>query len=339
MKRLERLEKTGISYTDYLRRTGTLPSMSKKKGKKIPMTDYLLYADYLRDVGMLPLTTIKRGTILFHGAEFPWNRFSQYTFFSQTPNLAMKFGHFIWVGILLTDVSMVDFRDSDEPAFKSNFCDTIFDCKLSDRKNDNDYPSLPRIIESRGADGWIAKDRDDELNYTEREEKCIDKELNKYTDETGNYYLDNEIVFRDPTILKTICWLTPAVSDRSIPFGIYYESIYQALLCTTEETPELWRESDIDPILKLLRDRWQCIDGSAIEKTHHCRYWIHPRDYVDEKEIESSDSMIESIERRLEYNQTSIVVLYKLVSRLKSISKDGWKYWHSINKLYMEMPY
>jgi hypothetical protein len=331
MKRISTIGKSGASYKEYLRSTGMEP-LTTKSDRGIPMSDYLIYADYLKNVGMLPLTTIKKGTILFHGAKYPWNRFNSYSFFSETPNLAMGFGRFMWVGILTDDVSMVDFRDSDEPTFKSDFCDTIFDCNpatrrgISDRKNMTGYPSLTDIIESRGADGWIAKDQDDELNYR-KDEDCLDKNLSRKfsRDNPRRVYYDSELVFRDPGVLKTICWLFHFQGD--IEFGEYYNDIYQALLCTVKENSDMWSESEIEPIMKELADRWPCLKQ---DKIYDCRYWIHPRDYVDGKETETEDTVISSIRSRLRKDNTSIGVLYTLASSLRKL---GWKHWPVIREV------
>jgi hypothetical protein len=342
MKRISQSEKSGASYDKYLRSTGKLPLTSKRTTNKIPMYDYIIYSEYLRDIGMLPLTTIKKGTILFHGSGVPWITFKPYTFFSLTPNLAKGFGSFMWVGILTNDVSMVDFRESTDPGFKNAFCDVIFeydpdictgDGVISDRKNTTGYPSLPELVESRGADGWIAKDYDDELGWLD---PCTDKELKEGDDEV---LLDNELVFRDPTNLKTICWLSISSLKKS-PDKIYYDNIYQALLCAIEETPDMWRETDIEQILETLRGRWPCTDASELKETHNCRYWIHPRDYVDGKETESPEALIDSIQRRLGYSQTSMGILVNLVGYLREKSKDNWKYWPIIREVMIAtLPY
>jgi hypothetical protein len=328
MKRISQLEQSGASYKNYLKSTGLLPLTTDGEGPEIPKEDYCIYADYLRDIGILPLTTIKRGTILFHGTEFPWNRFNQYTFFSQTPNLAMGFGLFMWVGILTTDVSMVDFRDPEDPMFKSKFCDSIFKCgSISDRKNTDGYPSLTDIIESRGADGWIAKDEDDAIHFRKKERKCADIELEK----TGAYYYDNEIVFRDPSVLRTICWLSNFEFSK---FTNYYNDIYKALLCAVKENPDAWSKSEMEYIMKTLRDRWPCLKPR--KPGNICRLWIHPSDYVDGKETETADTIKEAIRNRLNRDDgTSMAVLYSFAFKLKNL--DGWKHWPSIKTVIEEV--
>lgn len=122
--------------------------------------------------GKLHVTVIPKGSVLFHSSILPWKRFQNYTFFSESPALAKKFGSLLSVSVTLQDLKLWDLTFTDtfgKMRWRRKFTEQGRNIILNETPLDREskttggsheshtsYPSLSELTESMGLDGFMA---------------------------------------------------------------------------------------------------------------------------------------------------------------------------------------